>query len=390
MIQIDDDEAPSGSPAWMATFADLMSLLMCFFVLLLSFSEMDVLKYKQIAGSMKDAFGVQNRVKVKDIPKGTSIIAREFSPGDPKPTQIKTINQVTVSPTRQSLRVGNPDAPKHLLDINPDDLNTEQTKILLKAKLKSLIEETESDAEKLRAILKKEIEEGKVEVESRGRSITVRIKERGSFPSGSATINPEFIPVMGTLRESLKEIPGKIAIEGHSDNIPINTKRFRSNWDLSSARALAVTHELIQKSVLDSNRFIVIGLADTKPRQPNDTWENRAENRRVEIVIRQGLDVETALSIKNIQKSDPDALEGIDIDGETLPEGLNEELPEDLTEELSDSTSEELVETTNEGPVENIDEEQIESPNEGLTEELNNELNEELQANDGLIESLEE
>ncbi|MCV6605027.1 MAG: type VI secretion system protein TssL, partial [Porticoccaceae bacterium] len=78
-----DDDAPAGLPAWLATFADLMSLLMCFFVLLLSFSEMDVQKYKQVAGSMKDAFGVQNEINVKDIPKGTSIIAREFSPARP-------------------------------------------------------------------------------------------------------------------------------------------------------------------------------------------------------------------------------------------------------------------------------------------------------------------
>jgi len=66
---------PEGLPAWMGTFADLMSLLMCFFVLLLSFSEMDVKKFKQIAGSMKFAFGVQNKIELKDIPKGTSVVA---------------------------------------------------------------------------------------------------------------------------------------------------------------------------------------------------------------------------------------------------------------------------------------------------------------------------
>ena len=75
------DCPPEGLPAWMGTFADLMSLLMCFFVLLLAMSEMDVLKFKQIAGSMKYAFGVQNKIEVKDIPKGTSVIAQEFRPG---------------------------------------------------------------------------------------------------------------------------------------------------------------------------------------------------------------------------------------------------------------------------------------------------------------------
>ena len=84
---------PPGLPAYMGTFADLMALLMCFFVLLLAFSEMDVLKFKQIAGSMKFAFGVQNKIEVEDIPKGTSIIAMEFRPGRPDPTPIETLQQ---------------------------------------------------------------------------------------------------------------------------------------------------------------------------------------------------------------------------------------------------------------------------------------------------------
>ena len=94
---------PPGLPAWMGTFADLMSLLMCFFVLLLSFSEMDVLKFKQIAGSMKFAFGVQNKIEVKDIPKGTSVIAMEFRPGRPDPTPIETIQQQTIDMTQPTL-----------------------------------------------------------------------------------------------------------------------------------------------------------------------------------------------------------------------------------------------------------------------------------------------
>ena len=80
-VQVEEDEKRAVAD-WMTTYADLMSLLMCFFVLLLSFSEMDVAKYKQLAGSMKMAFGVQNEVKVKFIPKGTSIIAKEFSPDE--------------------------------------------------------------------------------------------------------------------------------------------------------------------------------------------------------------------------------------------------------------------------------------------------------------------
>ncbi|CAM5192584.1 flagellar motor protein MotB [Alishewanella longhuensis] len=92
---------PPGLPAYMGTFADLMALLMCFFVLLLAFSEMDVLKFKQIAGSMKFAFGVQNKIEVDDIPKGTSVIAMEFRPGRPDPTPIETLQQQTIEMTQQ-------------------------------------------------------------------------------------------------------------------------------------------------------------------------------------------------------------------------------------------------------------------------------------------------
>ncbi len=98
-----------GLPAYLGTFADLMSLLMCFFVLLLSFSQMDIEKYKQVAGSMKLAFGVQREIKAEDVPKGTSIVAQEFSPGKPEPTVIKEGRQKTVAPAQLSL------CPEHAL-----------------------------------------------------------------------------------------------------------------------------------------------------------------------------------------------------------------------------------------------------------------------------------
>ena len=325
MIEFEEDEAPAGAPAWMATFADLMSLLMCFFVLLLSFSEMDVQKYKQIAGSMKNAFGVQNQVKVKDIPKGTSIIAQEFSPGRPQPTQIKTVNQFTTETTKPSLRVGNPDAPDvDVPDVDAKDLSKEQTKKLLEEKLKNLVAETKADADALKAALKKEIEGGKIDIEAKGRSITIRIREKGSFRSGSAVLHPDFMPVMETLRQALQNISGKIAVEGQTDNVPIKSVRYRSNWGLSSSRALSVTHALIKDSTLDDSRFMVIGHADTKPHKPNTTAQNRAENRRVEIVIRQGLDEATATSLKDIQQSNPDILSATNVVDENIPTSQNE------------------------------------------------------------------
>lgn len=279
-----EDDGPPGTPAWMATFADLMSLLMCFFVLLLSFSEMDLQKYKQVAGSMKNAFGVQNQTKVMDIPKGTSIIAQEFSPGKTEPTVLDKINQFTVETNHKSLRVGNPDAP----DI--DRLDDDQTKKLLDEQMAFLQAQTAADAANLKAILEKEISEGKIDIEHEGRHITIRIRERGSFGSASDQLAPEFVPVMASLREALQDIRGKISVEGHTDNIPISTARFQSNWDLSAARALRVVQEMLIDGVLLQERFMLVGLASTVPFKPNDSSENRAANRRVEIIIRQGFD----------------------------------------------------------------------------------------------------
>jgi chemotaxis protein MotB len=99
-------QAPQGAPAWIVTFADLMSLLMCFFVLLLAFSEMDVSKYKEMAGSLRNAFGVQRDIQAKEPPKGINVIAREFSPARPEPTQLNVIRQMTTNDLRVNLDLG--------------------------------------------------------------------------------------------------------------------------------------------------------------------------------------------------------------------------------------------------------------------------------------------
>ncbi|EAQ98422.2 flagellar motor protein MotB [Congregibacter litoralis] len=297
-----DDDGPAGSPAWMATFADLMSLLMCFFVLLLSFAEMDVQKFKQIAGSMKVAFGVQNEFELEDIPKGTSVVATEFSPGETSDTIVDTIQQVTDQTTDPSLRVGE------------GELEDSEAEELLQQKITALLAETEADADKLKDMLEDEVQTGKVDVESDGRTITVRIREQGSFPSGSATLNTDFVPVMARIREALTEIPGTISIEGHTDSTPLRGGRYESNWGLSSSRALSVTHELLREGLLKDDRMMVVGFADTRPFTFNDTVEGRASNRRVEIVIRQGIEDAEESELKSIRDINPDALDILGIE----------------------------------------------------------------------------
>ncbi|WP_159818580.1 flagellar motor protein MotB [Colwellia sp. 20A7] len=292
---------PPGLPAWMGTFADLMSLLMCFFVLLLSFSEMDVLKFKQIAGSMKFAFGVQNKIEVKDIPKGTSIIAQEFRPGKPEPTPIELIQQQTMEITQQMLEFQAGDetsaggrqeqrgSERGGQSQKTDDALSEQVLQEAQEQIEQAAQEQVNDlVKKIADKLEKQIEDGAVELESLGQQVIIRIRENGSFPSGSAFLQPKFKPIIRQIGELLNTIPGEIMISGNTDNRGIDSELFNSNWDLSSQRAVAIAHEIIKVPGFDQARLVVAGHADTRPLVPNTNPLNRRRNRRVEIAINQG------------------------------------------------------------------------------------------------------
>ncbi|EKA4469858.1 flagellar motor protein MotB [Vibrio parahaemolyticus] len=295
------DCPPPGLPLWMGTFADLMSLLMCFFVLLLSFSEMDVLKFKQIAGSMKFAFGVQNQLEVKDIPKGTSIIAQEFRPGRPEPTPIDVIMQQTMDITQQTLefhegesdRAGgtkrdegkltggqSPEASTQSNQSAESDMQQQQSE--------EMSQEMETLMESIKKALEREIEQGAIEVENLGQQIVIRMREKGAFPEGSAFLQPKFRPLVRQIAELVKDVPGIVRISGHTDNQRLDSELYRSNWDLSSQRAVSVAQEMEKVRGFSHQRLRVRGMADTEPLVPNDSDENRALNRRVEISIMQG------------------------------------------------------------------------------------------------------
>ncbi len=297
---------PPGLPAWMGTFADLMALLMCFFVLLLSFSEMDVLKFKQIAGSMKFAFGVQNKIEVKDIPKGTSIIAQEFRPGKPEPTPIEVIQQQTMEMTQQMLEfqagdeksAGGRQAQRGTerggQSQNTEDAASAEAMQQAKEELEQAAQEQVNDlVKKIAEQLEQQIQDGAIELESLGQQVIIRIRENGSFPSGSAFLQPKFRPIIKEIGELLNTVPGEVMVSGNTDNRGVDSELFSSNWDLSSKRAVAIAHELIKVEGFEQSRLIVAGHADTRPLVPNTNALNRRRNRRVEISINQGKAKET-------------------------------------------------------------------------------------------------
>ena len=314
-MSVDDHECkcpPVGVPAYMATFADLMALLMCFFVLLLSFAEMDVLKFKRLAGSMRTAFGVQRVVEANDIPMGTSIIAQEFSPGRPEPTPINDVKQRTSEENQRNLQVQcTPDQLTDEVTLTQQQSSTNDKALV--EQLAGMIEETRRDAVDLANALSTQIKKGEVEIETRGRDITVRIKEKGSFASGSATLRAGFEEVLHDVRDVLSEKSGNILVQGHTDNIAISTSRFRSNWELSTARAVSVAHELLTGSVLNPQRLTVSGYGDTRSLVANNSKDNRALNRRVEIVISQGLDTDLRTELNNLKEGNPRLYENLDV-----------------------------------------------------------------------------
>jgi chemotaxis protein MotB len=263
-----DVPPPSSVPAWIVTFADLAVLLLCFFVLMLSFSEMDVAKFKLLAGSMHEAFGVQTDVNTKAPPKGTSLIAREFSPAVPEPTDRNEVRQSTVDS-----------------DLDTLDLGLEQRLRELKAEE----EATEKRAQHLREVFLHDIEGGKLIVRRDGSHVVIQILEKDSFPSGSAALDPRSLRTLAEIGAVVSAMQGAIAVSGHTDNVPVRNGNYRSNWDLSAARAASVAHELLGAGV-DPARLMVSGHADTQPRAANDTAANRASNRRVDITFLNGKD----------------------------------------------------------------------------------------------------
>jgi chemotaxis protein MotB len=271
-----------GLPAYLATFADLMSLLMCFFVLLLSFATIDAVRFKKMAESMKDAFGVQREIPAAEIVKGVSVIKQEWSPSISEPSVITEIRQETSDEEKENVKIRDGEGG--------GDMDKERALALASQVIENQLSQQYAQ---LQAALHEQIKEGQISLERQAKKIIIRIQEKGSFPSGSASLDPGFNRVMDRISEVLATRPGKILVAGHTDNIPIRTGRFRSNWELSAARAVTVLHSLLRNKGIDEHRIVVEGLADTQPLESDDTPQGRAKNRRVELVIMRGDDIDT-------------------------------------------------------------------------------------------------
>ena len=246
-----------------------MVLLMCFFVLMLSFSEMDEEKFKLMSGSLTESFRVQTDITATDTPKGTSLEADEFSPAIPEPTTENEVRQHTVDS-----------------DLNTLDLGLE----LRLREIKAQEDAAASQTQELRAVFHQEIDDGKLLIRQEGSNVVIQLLEKDSFPSGSAALEADSRATLAEIGQLVAGMSGAITVSGHTDNVPIRGGGvYRSNWELSAARAASVGHELLATG-LEPARLMVSGHADTQPRAANDSAANRALNRRVDITFANGRD----------------------------------------------------------------------------------------------------
>jgi len=241
-VVFEKPEEDKGAPRWVVTFGDLMSLLLCFFVLLLSFSEMDRQKYKMVAGSMAKAFGIQRETKAYDSPKGATIVSLSFD---------------------QDL------VPQHkreeYIALQAMEALGEELKKALEGKLKGL--------------------EDKVEIEVNGNQTMIRLQGGATFDSGRARIKPSMVPILDEIGRRLKTTDGDIIVAGHTDNVPIYGGRYESNLKLSIGRAAEVAEFMIDQVGIPPERISTMGFGKYRPAYTNDTEEGREKNRRVEIVL---------------------------------------------------------------------------------------------------------
>ena len=244
-----------GSPAWIVTFADLATLLLTFFILLLSFAEMDVEKYRAMAKSMAVAFG-SNQVLGDAVGGSPLTLIESDTVSLPEPMETATDEPEFIDERAEA------DAPTKI-PAGVIDLASR------------MIEELEP-----------EVASEALSVNYDESRVVIRFSEEAAFRSGEAAIKPAMVPIIERVVEVLSGCSGDVLVAGYTDDRPIASGRYRSNWDLSAARAVSVVHELVLNRQVPAERVVAAGRAETNPLVPNDSPENRAKNRRVEIAIR--------------------------------------------------------------------------------------------------------
>ncbi len=232
---------------WLVSYADFITLLFAFFVVMFATSQTDRSKARQVSESVQKAFS-QNQIKamVDTILGGTVDDKGQGNAMMHGPGGTKTTGASKPAPPAAEL--------------------LPSLQILTKQ-------------------LAPEIESGKISLSMQARGLVISFRQAALFPSGQTEITPRSFDSVGKVAEAILRIPNPVRLEGHTDSVPIHNARFRSNWDLSAARSIALLQLLVGRFNVSDSRLSIGGYADNDPAADNSTEEGRARNRRVDIVI---------------------------------------------------------------------------------------------------------
>ncbi len=251
MARVRKHEGHVNHERWLVSYADFITLLFAFFVVMFATSQTDKAKATQVSDAVREALengGV--RAIVHEILGGT---VDERGQGNAMMRGPGGMEKVKPASPR-------PSPPPEVAELLPS-------------------------MHFLSGQLQNEIKAGKIEMRLETRGLVVSLKQAAFFPSAGDTVDPASYPSLQKVAVVLRDLPNPVRLEGHTDSVPIHTARFRNNWELSAARSIAMLNLLCEKFQLSAERFSVAGYADTAPVASNDTEEGRARNRRVDIVI---------------------------------------------------------------------------------------------------------
>ncbi|HZK44560.1 MAG TPA: flagellar motor protein MotB [Syntrophomonadaceae bacterium] len=242
-----------GQERWLVTYADLITLLMIFFVLMYSMSQVDAQKYQAVANSLSVVLTGEAITVLEG--QGPSIIENKSGEILPVDTGKLPDNQTQINEVKELIAdfIASQEAGAGIAGSGKDGLG------------KNLDEH--------------------IVVYEQERGLVISFKDTLLFSSASADLAPQARSIIKQIGMSLVDLPNYIRVEGHTDNLPINTAKFPSNWELSVLRSANVVHVLTEEAGLPAERLSISGYGEYRPLVPNDNKSNQSINRRVDIVI---------------------------------------------------------------------------------------------------------
>lgn len=269
-------EEHANHEAWAIPYGDLVTLLLAFFVVMYAMSSVNEGKYRILSDSLVAAF------------RGSPRTLQPIQVGEKSVGSGADINMTIV---QQAMLDGQPRSMLEPVPLKVSDVVSQGARHASEAyeaeRTSSAILELESVAAEVEEAMGELIRDQMIVVRRHGVWVEVEIRTDILFPSGVATLSPEAQNILKQLAQTLTPFPNPIRVEGHTDNRPIRSASFPSNWELSAARAASVVH-LFTQAGMDPRRLAVVGLGENRPAQSNDTEQGRNINRRVLLVILSG------------------------------------------------------------------------------------------------------